>query len=250
MKVAVVGGTGVVGRHVVTALKTAGHDAAVLARSTGVDVESGAGLNDAVAGCQTIVDVSDVATLRRATAERFFRAATTNLIEAGATAGVGHLVVLSIVGCDRVDMGYYMGKRLQERTALEGRIPASVVRATQFHEFPAKLIQRAPGGPFLPIPRMRSQPVAAEEVAQALAEVALGEPAGMAGDVAGPEVHEMADLARLVLRARGSRRMVLPMRLPGAAGKAAATDGLLPEGEYRKGQQTFAEWLAGKGAQA
>jgi uncharacterized protein YbjT (DUF2867 family) len=243
MKVAVVGGTGVVGRHVVTALKAAGHDAAVLARSTGVDVASGAGLDDAIAGCQTVIDVSNVATLRRARAERFFQAATTNLIEAGSKAGVEHFVVLSIVGCDRVDMGYYMGKRVQEAIALEGKLPASVLRATQFHEFPGQLIERAPRGPLIPVPRMLSQTVSAQDAAQALVEVAVGPPAGMVGDVAGPEVHEMADLVRLVLRARSSRRMVMRVRVPGAAGKRAASGDLLPTGEFRQGKQTFAEWL-------
>lgn len=244
MRAAVVGGTGVVGRHVVDALRDAGHDPVVIARSTGVDVASGSGLDEAVAGARIVIDVSNVATFSRSAAERFFRDATTNLIDAGARAGVEHFVVLSIVGCDRVDMGYYMGKRVQEAVALDGRLPVSVVRATQFHEFPAQLIDRAPGGPFLPVPGMRSQPIAAREAAQAVVDVALSKPAGMAGDVAGPEVHEMADLVRLVLRARSSRRLVTRMRMPGATGRALASGGLLPSGEFRRGQQTFAEWLA------
>ncbi|HVV77865.1 MAG TPA: NAD(P)H-binding protein [Mycobacteriales bacterium] len=238
------GGTGVVGRHVVDGLRAAGHEPVVVARSTGVDVAAGSGLDEAIAGSQVVIDVSNVAALGRAASERFFRAATTNLIEAGSRAGVEHFVVLSIVGCDRVDMGYYMGKRLQEAIALEGKLPVSVVRATQFHEFPTQLLERAPRGPVVPIPRMRSQTVAAQEAAQALVDVALGTPVGRAGDVAGPEVHEMADLVRLVLRARSSRRIVARMRMPGAVGKGLATDGLLPMGDYRRGKQTFAEWLA------
>lgn len=244
MKVAVVGGTGIVGRHVVAAVRAAGHEPAVIARSTGADVASGAGLDDAIAGSQALVDVSNVATLSRAGAERFFRAATSNLIEAGARAGVSHFVVLSIVGCDRVDMGYYMGKRVQEAVALEGKLPVSILRATQFHEFPMQLLERAPGGPFIAVPRMRSQTVSAREVARALVDLAVGGPVGMAGDIAGPEVHEMADLVRLVLRARGSRRIAMRVRLPGAAGKGLASGGLLPAGDYRHGRQTFAEWLA------
>lgn len=238
------GGTGVVGRHVVDALRAGGHDAVVLARSTGVDVASGAGLDETIAGCQVVIDVSNVAALGRSASEKFFRAATTNLIDAGVRAGVEHLVVLSIVGCDRVGLGYYWGKRLQEEIALGGALPASVLRATQFHEFPAQLVDRAPGGPVMPVPRMRSQPIAAREAAQALVEIAAGKPAGMAGDIAGPEVHEMPDLVRLVLRARGSRRVVIRARMPGATGRALAGGGLLPEGNYRHGRQTFAEWLA------
>lgn len=240
------GGTGVVGRPVVDTLRSAGHDPVVIARSTGVDVVSGAGLGAALAGSQVLIDVSNVPTLSRAAAERFFRAATVNLLDAGSRAGVAHFVVLSIVGCDRVDLGYYMGKRLQESLVLEGPIPASVLRATQFHEFPGQLIDRSPGGPLLAVPRMRTQPVAAAEAAEALVDVALGEPAGGAGDVAGPEVHEMADLVRLVLRSRGSRRFVAPLRLPGATGKGLAGGALLPEGGARLGRQTFAQWLAAR----
>jgi uncharacterized protein YbjT (DUF2867 family) len=244
MRVAVVGGTGVVGQHVVAALSEAGHEPVVIARSTGVDVVSGLGLDQALAGAKVLIDVSNVQTISRSASERFFHATTTNLVDAGSRAGVGHFVVLSIVGCDRVDMGYYMGKRVQESIALEARLPVSVLRATQFHEFPAQLLDRAPGGPLLPVPRMRSQPIAAREAAQALVEVALGEPAGMAGDIAGPEVHDMPDLVRLVLRARSSRRLVVPFRLRGTTGKSLARGGLLPDGTARYGHQTFAEWLS------
>ncbi|MGN6474107.1 MAG: SDR family oxidoreductase [Mycobacteriales bacterium] len=247
MRAVVVGGSGVVGRHVVDALRAAGHEPVVAARSTGVDVTSGAGLDGALAGAQLLIDVSNVAAISRSASERFFRAATTNLVDAGTKAGIEHFVVLSIVGCDRVDLGYDMGKRVQETIALEAGLPTSVLRATQFHEFPAQLLERAPGGPLVAVPRMRSQPIAAREAAQALVEVALGPPAGLAGDVAGPEVHDMPDLVRLVLRSRGSRRMVVPVRAPGAMGKALASGGLLPQGDSRRGRQTFAEWLSAQG---
>lgn len=242
MRIAVVGGTGVVGKHVVEALRSEGHDPVVIARSTGVDVGSGKGLDGALAGAKVVVDVSNVATLGRAASERFFHAAATNLIEAGVRAGVEHLVVLSIVGCDRVDLGYYFGKREQERIALAGPLPATILRATQFHEFAEQLVERTPG-PLLAVPRMRSQPVAAREAAQALVALAVGRPAGMAGEIAGPEVHEMPDLVRRVLKARGSRRMVTALRIPGAAGKALAEGGLLPDGPGMRGTQTFADWL-------
>ncbi|HVT20797.1 MAG TPA: NAD(P)H-binding protein [Mycobacteriales bacterium] len=243
MRVAVAGGTGVVGRHVVDALRDRGHEPVVLARSTGVDIYSGVGLDEGLVGAQVLIDVSDIDAIRRAACERFFRTSTSNLVEAGRRAGVEHLVVLSIVGSDRVDLGYYMGKRVQESVALEGRLPASVLRATQFHEFPSQLLDRAPRGPAVPVPRMRSQTVAAKEVAQVLVDVALAAPIGMAGDVAGPEAHEMADLVRKVLRSRGSRRIVIQVPLPGAAGKKAASGALLPTGEFVRGRQTFAEWL-------
>jgi uncharacterized protein YbjT (DUF2867 family) len=232
-----------VGAHLVEALRRAGHEPAVLARSTGVDLVSGKGLVAAVEGAQVVVDVSNVETVRRAKAEAFFETTTTHLVEAMTTAGVGHLVVLSIVGCDRVDLGYYFGKRRQEHIALSGPVPASVLRTTQFHEFPGQLVDRGPGGPFVAVPRWRTQPIAAREVADALLDISVGSPAGMAPELAGPEVHDMADLVRMVLRSRSSRRAVVTARLPGGTGRALADGATLPDGPGPRGTQTFAEWL-------
>jgi uncharacterized protein YbjT (DUF2867 family) len=243
MRVAVVGGTGVVGRHVVERVRAAGHEPVVIARSVGVDVVAGNGLDEALAGAAAVVDVGNVAAVGRRRSEAFFEKATTNLLDAGARAGVGHLVVLSIVGCDEVDFGYYFGKRRQEQLALAGPLPVSILRATQFHEFPGQLLDRSPGGPLLVVPRMRSQPIAAAEVAEALVDVAIGNPIGRAPDLAGPEVHEMPDLVRLVLRSRGSRRTVVGARLPGRTGRAMAGGRLLPDEPGPRGRQTFAEWL-------
>ncbi|HVW81781.1 MAG TPA: NAD(P)H-binding protein [Mycobacteriales bacterium] len=250
MRVAVVGGTGVVGRHTVEALRAAGHEAVVIARSAGVDVASGRGLDAALAGAKAVIDVGNIATVRRSAAEAFFDKATRNLLDAGAKAGVEHLVVLSIVGCDRVDLGYYFGKRRQEELVLAGPLPFTILRATQFHEFPGQLIDRTPPVP-VPVnvvPRMRSQPIAAREVGTALARIVGEAPAGRAPDLAGPEVHEMPDLVRMVMRARGSRKAVIGVRLPGATGKALAHGGLLPDAEGPRGRETFAEWLAAQPA--
>jgi uncharacterized protein YbjT (DUF2867 family) len=243
MRIAVAGGTGVVGRHLVAALRGAGHEPVVLARSVGVDLTTGAGVDDALRGVGAVVDVSNVATTRRSAAEAFFAAATGSLLEAGRRAGVGHHVVLSIVGVDLVDMGYYQAKRLQERLVLDGPVPASVLRATQFHEFAGQLVGRMPG-PVALVPRMRVQPVAAREVADALAELVVGPAVGSGPELAGPEVHELPDLTRRWLRATGSRRPVVPLRLPGAAGRAAAEGALVPSGAGPRGRETFDQWLA------
>ena len=242
-RVAVAGGTGMVGRMVVERLHATGHVPIVLARSQRVDVRTGAGLDDALAGVSAIVDVTNVTTTRRSKALAFFGAGTRNLLDAAVRAGVVHHVVLSIVGCDRVDLGYYEGKRRQEELALAGPVPATVLRATQFHEFPAQLLARVPG-PLVLAPRMRTQPVAAAEVAAELARLAVGPAVGQAPELAGPEVHEMPDLVRQVLRATGRRRPAVPVRIPGAVGKAMATGALLPTGDGPRGRQTFAEWLA------
>jgi uncharacterized protein YbjT (DUF2867 family) len=246
MRIAVAGGTGLVGRHVVDQVRAAGHIPVVVARSAGVDITTGSRLDDALAGASALIDVSNVATTRRSTSVAFFEAGTAHLLDAGRRAGLSHHILLSIVGIDRVDLGYYAGKRRQEALVLAGGVPASILRATQFHEFAAQVLDRA-RGPFAPVPRMPSQPVAAREVAQALVGMVAGPPAGMAPELAGPEPLEMTDLVRRVLRARGSRRVVVPVRLPGAAGRAVVGGALLPSGPGPRGQQTFAQWLAASG---
>ena len=242
MRVVVAGGTGVVGRHVVAAAEAAGHEVAVLSRQNGVDLISGQGLDDAMLGARAVIDVSNVATLSRRRAVEFFTAATRHLLEAGQRAGVTHHVALSIVGCDRVDFGYYFGKRAQEELVLAPGVPGTVLRATQFHEFAGQLLARSPG-PVAFVPRMRSQPVAASEVAEALVELASAGPAGLPPELAGPEVHEMVDLARRVAAAQGASKRVVGVRPPGAAAKAMANGGLLPSGPGPRGAQTFGEWL-------
>jgi len=242
MRIAVAGGTGVVGSLLVEELRSGGHDPVVLARSQGVDITTGAGLDAALDGAEAVVDVSNVATTRRGPAEEFFLAGTRNLLAAGRRAGVGHHVVLSIVGVDRVDLGYYAAKRAQERAVLDGGVPASVLRVTQFHEFAGQLLERLPG-PVAFVPRMRSQPIAAREVAEALAARVAQGPVGMAPELAGPEEHDLVDLARRLLAARGSRRPVLPIRVPGRAGRQVREGGLLPTGPGPRGSQTFDEWL-------
>ena len=243
MRVAVAGGTGLAGALVVDRLRADGHDPVVLARSRGVDLLTGQGLDDALAGCAAVVDASNVTTQRRATAVRFFGTAATNLTGAAARAGVGHLVLLSIVGVDRVDLGYYAGKRRQEEAVTGGPVPWTVLRTTQFHEFAGQVLDRS-RGPLAVVPRMLCQPVAVAEVAARLAELAPGAPAGWARPLAGPDRLQLTDMARAVLRARGDRRLVVPVRLPGAVGGALATGGLLPDGGADLGQQTFAGLLA------
>lgn len=240
MRVAVAGGTGQVGRYVVTELREAGHEPVVLSRSTGIDVVSGTGLDRALDGVEALIDVTNTPTQSRKKSVAFFTAATTNLLAAGQNAGVRHHLALSIVGIDRVDIGYYAAKLRQEELVLAAS-RGTVLRATQFHEFADQVLERI--GKFLLMPVMLSQPVAAREVAGALVGLAAGPPVGMAPELAGPERLTTPDMARMVLRARGSRRPVIPVRIPGAAGKAMATGGLLPTGPGPRGKQTFEEWV-------
>jgi uncharacterized protein YbjT (DUF2867 family) len=242
MRVAVAGGTGLTGRRVVAELARGGHEAVPLSRSSGVDLRTGAGLDAALAGCDAVVDVSNTAAQRRAAAERFFGTTAGHLTAAAARAGVEHVVVLSIVGVDRVGLGYYWGKRRQEEVVTGGPVPWTVLRTTQFHEFAGQLLDRVPG-PVAPVPRMLCRPVAVAEVAARLAELATGAPAGYARELAGPEELQLVDMARAVVRARGQRRLVVPLRLPGAVARAAAGGALLPRGEHDTGVRTFAEVL-------
>jgi uncharacterized protein YbjT (DUF2867 family) len=243
MKIAVAGGTGAVGRLVVEAVQRRDDTPIVLARSRGVDLTTGQGLDEVLRDVEVVIDVSGVNTIGAKKSIAFFEAATRNLLAAGQRAGVAHHVALSIVGVDRVEVGYYRGKRRQEELVLAGPVPGSVLRATQFHEFAAQMLERGALGPFVLVPKSLNQPIAAREVAEALISMAMDAPVGLAPELAGPEQHRMPDLVRRLLRAKGSRRAVIPVPLPGAVGKAVATGALLPSGPGPRGKQTFDEWL-------
>jgi uncharacterized protein YbjT (DUF2867 family) len=239
MKVAVAGGTGLAGRHVIELLSAAGHEPVALARSTGVDLLTGAGLDAALAGAEVTIDVSNVTTLKRAESVGFFERAGRNLLDAAARAGVRHHLALSIVGIDRVRSGYYQGKVRQEELIREGAVPWTVLRATQFHEFVEQLLGQVPG-PVAFVPRLTVQPIAVREVAEALVALAGGEPQQAAPDLAGPRIEALPDLARRLIRTGTVRRRPLvPIWLPGAM----ATGGLLPTGPGPRGTQTFEQWL-------
>lgn len=244
MRIAVAGGTGVAGIKVVDALRAAGHEPVVLSRSHGVDLVSGKGLDEALAGVSSVIDAVNVTTMSRKASVAFFTTTMTNLLAAEGRAGVAHHVVLSIVGIDRVDFGYYEGKRRQEDLALAGDVPATVLRATQFHDFAGQLLLRSPG-PIAFVPQMTSQTVDTRDVAAELVRLAVGPPQGRAPDLAGPEVHSIPDLARRTARARGLAKAVVGVPLPGAAGKAMRTGGLLPTADGPRGTVRFEDWLAG-----
>lgn len=244
MRVAVVGGTGTVGMYVVRALAGAGHEPVVVARSRGVDVVSGTGLDAALAGAGAVVDVGNTTTNRRKPALRYFEQATRTVTAAADRAGVRHLVVLSIVGVDRVPgSGYYAAKVRQEEMALAGPVAATVLRTTQFHEFAGQVLARTRLGPVALVPQLRLQPVAAATVGAALAGLAAAPPAGRVPDLAGPEPADLLSLTRRLVAHRGDKVRLLPLRLPGAAGTAMRTGALLPGPGARLAGPTFQEWL-------
>ncbi|MFG3516298.1 SDR family oxidoreductase [Streptomyces bobili] len=242
MRVAVAGGTGLVGKYVVAELRAAGHVPVILARSHGVDLTTGVGLAEKLSGSDAVIDVTNIVTTRRRTAVDFFSRTTGHLISAARARQVAHLVTLSIVASDEVDFGYYFGKRAQEELVRDGGVPWTVVRATQFFEFPEPLLNSV--SPVVMVPRMLTRPVAAQDVAEALVEHVVRGPAGMAPEIAGPDRLDMVDMARRIARARGRRRLVVPVTLPGRVGKAMTTGGLLPRGDYLRGRRTFDAHLA------
>ncbi|MBX6724149.1 MAG: NAD(P)H-binding protein, partial [Dactylosporangium sp.] len=222
MRVLVIGGTGVVGRPTALELIRRGHSVAVLSRRgngappgaeafTG-DITTDAGLKRALVGVDCVVDCANVTTTSRKVAVDYFTDTTRRLGRLGRAAGVSHHVVVSIVGIDDVPYGYYEGKVAQERAALAGPVPASVLRATQFHEFAGQMLNRVRLGPLSLVPDMLVQPIAAAEVAVALADVVEAGPAGRVPDVAGPRQEWLPDLARRLVRHTGQRRAVVSVR--------------------------------------
>jgi uncharacterized protein YbjT (DUF2867 family) len=250
VRIVVIGAAGTVGRHVVGEVQQRGHEVVACSRATGQDVVTGKGIAQAIDGADAVVDVSNVTTLRRTVAREFFDAAARTLQRVAPAAGVSHLVVLSIVGIERMRaFGYYDAKCTQERLVLNGEVPATVVRATQFHELAATFAARGRLGPVTFVPSMRVQTVAARSVAAAVADAALGEPwRGVRPDVGGPgPVTTMPVLARAALAHVGSRAAVVGVPL-GSAARANRDGALLPAADATLVGPSFDEWLAGSDA--
>jgi uncharacterized protein YbjT (DUF2867 family) len=245
MRIAVAGATGTVGRHVTDVAREQGHDVVPLSRSTGVDLTTGVGLAERLTDVDAVIDVANTVAQKQADSEAFFGAVTRSLLAAEREVGVGHHVALSIIGIDDVPSGYYLGKRLQERLVVESDQPYSLLRAAQFHEFAEQALGFVRVGPFSLVPRMVSQPVAAREVAEALVARADDGPSRRVTDLAGPEVFQMHLLARRVSQTRGLGRRVVPVPLPGAAGRGMRDGSLTGQGDphVARGRTTFARWL-------
>jgi uncharacterized protein YbjT (DUF2867 family) len=244
MRIAVVGGTGLVGRHTVTALRRAGHDVAVLARSLGTDVATGEGLDESLRGVDAVVDVTNIQALAPKDVREGFAKATRNLLAAERRARVQHHVLLSIVGVDRIEgNAHYAGKRMQEELVGAADVPATIQRATQFHEFAGMIVEWSRRGDVATVPPALVQPVAAAEVGAVLAEIAASAPKGRALDLAGPEPQDLLDMARRTLAVRGEVLRLIPSWRNGPYGPEAAGEVLLPGPEARLGTTTFDEWL-------
>ncbi len=237
MRIAVAGGTGTVGAHAVQFAERAGHEALVLSRARGVDLFSGDGLD--LTGVDAVIDASGPSA--RLSSTEFFGSVTRHLLRAEQEAGVAHHIALSIVGAANAPFGYYAGKALQERLVVEGAVPWSILRATQFFEFAERNVKQL--GRVILAPSMRSQPLAAASVGEMLVEVASGGPCGVLPDLAGPEEMRIADVARAVAQARGESRRVIEIPLPGGFGRALRDGSILPAPDANLVGPTLREWL-------
>lgn len=236
----VTGATGTLGRLVTERLRADGHEVRELSRHTrpyAADLrEGGPGLDAAVQGVDTIVHC--------ASSPRGDQEAARHLIAAARRAGVGHLVYISIVGVDRVPFGYYRTKLAVERLVEESGLGWTILRTTQFHDLVVQVVEKLAKAPVLLLPAgISDQPIEVAEVADRLAGLAGGAPAGRVADLGGPEVRTLESLARAWMSATGRRRPVLPVRLWGAAYRAFRAGGhLTPEQSVGKG--TFEDYLA------
>ncbi|MEV6677520.1 NAD(P)H-binding protein [Streptomyces erythrochromogenes] len=242
MKFAVIGGTGLIGSQVVTNLNAAGHEAVPHSQSTGVDVISGQGLDEAVAGADVIVNLTNSPTFDEAS-PAFFQTSMDNLLAAGEKAGVGHFVILSIVGVNRVpELDYYRAKVLQEDILTAGPIPYSIVRATQFMEFIDSVLSWTADNDTVRLPATPIQPIASKDVARAVAEVAAGTPLGGIRCIAGPEVFSLDELGRLTLARKSDGRTVVTD--PTAGMFALVKGDVLTDKDAHLAPTRYTDWLS------
>jgi uncharacterized protein YbjT (DUF2867 family) len=242
MKIAVIGGTGLIGSQVVKNLNAAGHEAVPHSHSTGVDVISGQGLDEASAGADVIVNLTNSPTFDEASAA-FFQTSMDNLLTAGEKAGVRHFVILSIVGAEQVpELDYYRAKVLQEDILEAGPIPYSIVRATQFMEFIDALMSMTTDGNTVRLPATPIQPIASKDVADAVAEVAAGAPLGGIRNIGGPEVFLLDELGRLTLSRKSDGRTVVTD--PTAGMLAVVKGDVLTDKDAHLTPTRYADWLS------
>lgn len=243
MKIAVIGGTGLIGSQVVKNLEAAGHEAVPHSLSTGVNLLTGEGVVEAVAGADVVVNLTNSPTFDEAS-PAFFQTSMDNLVTASEKGGVGHMVILSIVGVDQVpELDYYRAKTLQEDILKAGSIPYSIVRATQFMEFMEATMSWTTDGDTVRLPRTPLQPIAAADVARMVAEVASGPPLNGTVDIAGPDVFPLEEIGRITIAAKGDGRTVV---VDDTAGMFAVAQGDVLTGgsDARIAPTHYRDWLS------
>jgi len=244
MKLVIIGGTGLIGSKLVAELKKHRLEVVPAAPDTGVNTLTGDGLAEVLQDASVVVDVSNSPSFEEKAVMEFFTTSTRNLLKYAAAAGVGHFVALSVVGTERIpDSPYLRAKNAQETLIKSAGIPYSIVHATQFFEFVARIADEATDGTTVRLPHVLIQPMAADDVAKAVARVAAGPPINGTVDVAGPQQFRFDDLIRQGLGARNDPRKVVVDPHARYFGAELGERSLIPAGEARLGEIRFEEWL-------
>jgi uncharacterized protein YbjT (DUF2867 family) len=251
MKVVIIGGTGLIGSKLVTRLREQGHEAVPASPDSGVNTLTGEGLAEVLAGAAVVVDVSNSPSFEDAAVLKFFETSTTNLLAAEAAAGVGHHVAMSVVGSDRApDSGYLRAKIAQEKLIRSSSIPYSIVRSTQFFEFLKRIADEATDGNTVRIAPVLFQPIAADDVAKAVAQVAVSAPVNGIVEIAGPQQFRFDEFIRLGLAARRDPRVVVADPHAHYFGAELGERTLVPGADARLGEIRIEEWLGQSAPQA
>jgi len=245
MKIVIIGGSGLIGKKLVKNLRQRGHEVVAASPSSGVNTLTGEGLAEALAGASVVVDVANSPSFEDKAVLEFFETSGRNLLAAEAAAGVGHHIALSVVGTDRLlASGYFRAKMAQENLIKASAIPYTIVRATQFFEFVGAIAQSATEGQTVRLPPALMQPIVSDDVADALAEIAVAEPLNATVELAGPEPIQMDELVRRYLSANRDARKVTTDVHAGYFGTAVNDQSLIPGDHPRVGPTRFEDWLS------
>jgi uncharacterized protein YbjT (DUF2867 family) len=245
MKIVVIGGSGLIGTKLVNNLRQRGHEVVAASPSSGVNIITGEGLAEAFTGAQVVVDVANSPSFEDTAELEFFETSGRNLLAAEGAAGVGHHVALSVVGTDRLlASGYFRAKMAQENLIKASKIPFTIVRATQFFEFVGAIAQFSTEGATVRLPSALMQPIVSDDVAAALADVAIAEPLNDTVEVAGPEPIRMDELVRRFLSAKGDPRKVITDVRALYYGIEVNDQSLVPGDNPRLSPTRFEDWLS------
>jgi uncharacterized protein YbjT (DUF2867 family) len=248
MKIVVIGGSGLIGSRVVTRLREQGHEAVAASLDSGVNTLTGEGLAEVLEGAAVVVDVSNSPSFEENAVMHFFTTSTRNLLQHEEATGVGHHVALSVVGTERLsESGYFRAKTAQEKLIRESRIPWSIIHATQFFEFVKSIADAATTDSVVRLAPVLIQPMAADDVAAAVARVAVSAPLNGTVEVAGPEQFRLDELIRTDLRARNDTRDVVADSGARYFGAELHERTLVPGDDARRGVISFEEWLSQSG---
>lgn len=244
MKITIIGASGLIGKQVVQKLRQQGQEVIAASRSSGVDVLTGEGLVGALVGAEVVVDVLNSPSWEDSAVLNFFDTSSRNLLAAEKAAGVKHHIALSVVGTDRMtESGYFRAKLAQEKRIKEGGVPYTIVRATQFFEFVNGIAQVSTEGQTIRLPHVFLQPLASEDVALALADIALKDPVNGIVEVAGPERIKLDDLVRQFLIATNDSRQVLTDDNAGYYGVKINDQSITPGDNPILASTRFVDWL-------